>query len=121
MCVCVCVCEWVFVVVVVVVVASTARLSPVQNWGKGKMGCKIALSKSGQSARVHTVEGIGEPIATIHIGDRYPSDPVATGTVPVVPRPLRYPFRLVWTHVISAGSSKGGVGVGLIGILGSPS
>ena len=100
--------------------AATARLSPVQNWGKGKMGCKIALSKSGQSARVHTVEGIGEPIATIHIGDRYPSDPVARGTVPVVPRPLRYPFRLVWTHVIPGNRSKGGVGVGLIGILGSP-
>ena len=109
------------VVVVVVVVAATARIGPKQNWGRVKMGCKIALSNSGQSAGVHTVEGIGKPIATIHIGDRYPNGPVARGTVPVVPRPLRYPFRLVWTHVIPASSSKGGVGVGLIGILGSPS
>ena len=31
------------VVVVVVVVAATARLSPVQKWGRGKMGYMFAL------------------------------------------------------------------------------
>ena len=62
------------VVVVVVVVAATARLSPVQNWGQGKMGCKIALSKSGQSARVHTGEGISRMTAPIHLGDRFLCD-----------------------------------------------
>ena len=46
-------------IVVVVVVAVTARLSPVQNWGRYEKGCKIAFPKPGPSARVHMVEGIG--------------------------------------------------------------
>ena len=97
------------VVVVVVVVAATARLGPVQNWGGGeKKGCKIAFPKSGPSARARMVEGISAPITTIHIGNRYPSGPIASGTVPVVFESLRYPFRMVGTHFEAANVSEGG-------------
>ena len=55
----------------VVVVAATARPGAGQNWGWVRLGLRLPFPKSGPSARVHTVEGTGKPIATIHIGDRY--------------------------------------------------